>query len=474
MKYIYLAIVVLMTLPVLAQNREFNLKYAPQSDILQPSYMGNNAELRDIRSIIQNERGNIQAGRSHIALVSAIRPGDRNNPQAVNKASLNASVTRAYLKMQYGLSNEHFTFHFDDRSNIDGNVKVAFMSRSINVGENRDIHYTTSNNYSSYELIMGRYAGLPMVDNSVGTQQYANVPQTPSARETVSIAANNVATENREEGQQYRTVAVQINARSSEASEVSRTETAKSAVTSEELKSAAVSEDVKKEEPKRAEEKTVVYIQPVEEGNRRLSTASTKKPKSTSTVHPLFAVKTNLLYWAGYNPFSYEGFFDQEPVPTNLGNMLPNLEVEYYFNNKKYSIAGDLAYSVMNYSDGHWWKISSYSIEPRYWFGEVGAFKGLYAGVFGTVGDYDIYESIDVHNYGYTGMYYSGGLSVGYFQPIYKDFAIEVGVRGGYQYLNRDIYTITGGDYSFLSSDSVSGFRVLGVRASLVYRFKRK
>jgi len=442
MKYIYSIVIFLIAMPVYAQtvgSREFNFGFAGFSEILYPSYMNNYSELREIHRVMSYEKENILAGVSHIALVSNIRTGDKNNAAGINRASAIGSVVRAFLKTRYGLSDRHFTFCFDDSSNTEHNVRVAILNRAISAGENRNIYYTKSS--SRYDYIMMQYGSIPMSKADVAVQRYAVAEP---VKETPVVTANNPSTT------------------------VGTGEVRTMFLT--ELPADKKAEDIKTEEVK-AEENKVVYIQISDYVGRKQN--KDKVVKTRDGYYPRFAVKTNGLSWAGYTTFSYADFFNQEPFPTEFGNVLPNIEVEYYFNGR-FSIAGEAEYNSKNYSDNYWWKIASYSLEPRFWLGKRDLFRGAYLGLFGMAGDYDIKEESDVNKYGYTGMHYGGGLSLGYLQPIYKGLAIEIGIRGGYQYIDRDTYIFNNGLYDRQGSDVIDGFRVLGIKASLMYRFKRR
>ena len=430
MKYIYSIIIFLIAMPVFAQTvggREFNLGFGKFSEILYPSYMNNDSELREIHRIINNEKNNILAGVSHIALVSEIRLGDKDNAAGINRASITGSVVRAFLKVRYGFSDNHFTFCFDDSRDTEHNVRVAIINRAISPGKNRNIYYTK--NSDSYNYVMTQYGTIPMCRDDA--QRYAVAEP---VKDAPVIAVDSSAN-----------VIISVVGDSSTVAEA--VEIKPKFVT--ELPPEKKAEDVK------------------------TSRKQNRAARTNDEYHPLLAVKTNGLYWAGYTSFSYAEFFDMKSVPTEFGNMLPNLEAEYYFNGR-FSIAAEAAYKVKNYSNDYWWKVSSYSIEPRLWLGKRGLFRGAYIGLFGVVGDYDMKDECDVDNYGYTGMHYSGGLSFGYLQPIYKGLAIEIGVKGGYQYVERETYVVNSGVYYLRGSDTIDGFRILGAKISLMYRFKRK
>jgi len=426
MKYIYSIVIFLIAMPLFAQRveeREFNLAFGEFSDILYPAYMNNESELSEIHRIISEDKNSILAGECYIALVSNIRPGDKGNGAKINRASITGSVVRAFFKVRYGLSDSHFTFCFDDGRDLENNVKVSFINGAIPAGANRYIYYT-QNDYN-YNYVMMQYGTIPICRGSV--VQNSDDIVIPAAVDTSMVV----------------TEAVRPNVEPERPADKR-------------------GEEVKKEENK------VVYVEPSD----NIKTKRNRIKRDDGDYYPLIALKSNALFWAGYTPFIYDDFFGMEPASSEFGYMLPNLEGEYYFNGR-FSIAGDGAYMVNKYGNDYWWKVSSYSLEPRIWVGQKGLYKGLYIGLFGIVGDYDMKREKDVNNYGYTGNQYGGGLSLGYLQPIYKGLAFEIGIRGGYHYIDRESYIVNSGVYHLQSSDSMDGFRILGARVSLVYRFRK-
>lgn len=96
--------------------------------------------------------------------------------------------------------------------------------------------------------------------------------------------------------------------------------------------------------------------------------------------HPLLAVKTNLLYWAGVMPdFKHYTF-------------VPNLEIEYFFK-EHWSLSATGNYMKRSYGNDDFFSISAWSVEPRWWFKGDGRFRWFYLGAYGQVGDYDVQNS---------------------------------------------------------------------------------
>lgn len=115
--------------------------------------------------------------------------------------------------------------------------------------------------------------------------------------------------------------------------------------------------------------------------------------------HPLLAVKTNLLYWAGVMPdFKHYTF-------------VPNLEIEYFFK-EHWSLSATGNYMKRSYGNDDFFSISAWSVEPRWWFKGDGRFRWFYLGAYGQVGDYDVQNNRTALD-GTTGKLWGAGLSAG-------------------------------------------------------------
>ncbi len=170
---------------------------------------------------------------------------------------------------------------------------------------------------------------------------------------------------------------------------------------------------------------------------------------------PTIAVGTNLLEWAGFRPdFSHT-------------TVIPNIYVEYYFL-KRWSAKAAFSYCDWSYSDGNRYQgLSSYSVEPRFWWKGDGKYRGLFLGVYGQLGDYN--QKCPIENY--TGKYYSGGLSAGYLLPLYRGLAIEVNVRAGYRHATVKKYDASEECSNLCRKYDKNEFTITGSFLNLLYRF---
>lgn len=179
--------------------------------------------------------------------------------------------------------------------------------------------------------------------------------------------------------------------------------------------------------------------------------------KESGTFVPKLGVKTNLLYWAGIMPdFKYYSF-------------LPNLELEWYFN-QRWSLAATGAYSKWSAGGDKFFGVSAWSIEPRYWV--MGDNNWIYVGLFGEIGDFDN-QNIHIDEFGRTGDFYGGGLSVGTHIPFGRRWGFEIGIRGGMRHTKTDIYSWEPPYYYWDRSETKNKWGITGIKASVVYRFGR-
>lgn len=178
-------------------------------------------------------------------------------------------------------------------------------------------------------------------------------------------------------------------------------------------------------------------------------------PYSAADREPTLAIGTNLLEWAGFRPdFSHT-------------TVIPNLYIEYYFL-KRWSAKAAFSYCDWSYSDGKRYQgLSSYSIEPRFWWKSDGTFRGLFLGVYGQAGDYN--QKCPLENY--TGKYYSGGVSAGYLFPLYKGLAVEVSLRAGYRHATVKNYQADEECSDLCRRYHKNEFTITGSFLNLLYRF---
>jgi len=210
-----------------------------------------------------------------------------------------------------------------------------------------------------------------------------------------------------------------------------------------------------------------------------------------------FALKTNLLLWAGVQPdLKYTA-----PVA--------NVALEYFISNHV-SIELGAMYSYWRYNSNQEFQgISGYRLEPRYRLAIPDRRFGAYLGLYGCFGDYDLRSvengKLKVESYGagdnamqvniaqpttaqptfnsqlstfnsspqgWTGDYWDAGLSTGVFIRLVGQLGLEAGVRVGYVSTDVMYYTVDGSKNRFTHKEPYGKVRVTDLNLNLVYRFR--
>lgn len=229
----------------------------------------------------------------------------------------------------------------------------------------------------------------------------------------------------------------------------------------------AAAEQARIEAAKRAEEEARI------EAARKAAEEARMKKKESRKLRPIFALKTNLVAWAGFVPSDAASF--------NMTTFMPNLEGEFYIG-RRVSISGSALYSNWAYDGGKkFWGLSAYSIEPRIWIKGDRLFRGVYFGLYGEFGDFNKQEGRENGkdtSSNFTGDYWHAGISVGYMLPLSRHWCAELSLRGGYRSATYDKYTRTFEDDGIYHYDDgtpgkKNQFGLTGLRLNIVYRFGR-
>lgn len=193
---------------------------------------------------------------------------------------------------------------------------------------------------------------------------------------------------------------------------------------------------------------------------RREAAAQLREQRQESRkMTPLLGVKTDLVMWGSLMP----GF--------KMGAWTPNLSAEVYFANK-WSVQLGWAYSHWDALSGGYGQFSSSALdlEARWWLKGDRLFRGFFAGVYGTYGDYDLQDKEQPT--GQTGTFFGTGIGVGWLQPLSRHWALEAEVRAGYRSASNELYDIETDHYYLDRKQNEGGFTPQ-LRIQLVYRFGR-
>lgn len=161
--------------------------------------------------------------------------------------------------------------------------------------------------------------------------------------------------------------------------------------------------------------------------------------------HHYFALKTNLLYDAA---------------------LMPNLELEWLINdNWSVAIEGDIAWWKPRYNKVY--RLEVLSPEVRYHIRPRAPFHGMYVGVFGGAGVYQLENGGD----GYRGEGGMGGVSFGYMWPISKHLSFEAGIGAGYMHTRYKVYESREGHKLYMRTKTLNYFGPLKLKFSIAWRF---
>ena len=171
-------------------------------------------------------------------------------------------------------------------------------------------------------------------------------------------------------------------------------------------------------------------------------------------------IKTNVLLFAG---LLSDG---------SMYSPVANAAAEVYFMDR-FSAQVSFAYAMpYNKGDQHnLFSMTCLEVEPRWWLWGDSYFCGLYAGVYGQYGSFNvrIKEKLEDNS---TGLFYGGGISVGWLQPFWRGFYVEAGLQAGYRLDTVDVYElIPGSGNKKLATYTLNSFTLQGMNLSLGYRF---
>lgn len=161
-----------------------------------------------------------------------------------------------------------------------------------------------------------------------------------------------------------------------------------------------------------------------------------------------FALKTNLLGYAV---------------------LMPNLEIEWMFT-KRWSVAleGQGAW----YSKGtphKVYRLATLTPEFRFWAIERSRWHGMYVGIFGGAGLYDLSNG----KKGHEGEGWMAGVSAGYVWPISRHLSLDAGIGAGYLRARDKVYAPLDGHYLYQLTKNINYFGPLRLKLSLVWRIPK-
>lgn len=402
--------------------------YRSGSILLYDTYKDNAAGLATLGQFVSANRNAIIEGSYHLALYGYIPTHEVGDKRAVNTASIQASVVRAYIKTYFGISHTCFTFDIDTTQNRSNQVQLQLVRTPIQAYANTSIYYSESRNlnniaaafaqykngvpYTSYYMVLAKRGALGM---SSGSELYA-----------IGDRSNKYSdNDDDEQYQDNNSITDTVAGYYIKAPDGSFISAPKDALATgvnviyvrnaDGFYAPASSQELLAFGPA-GSGPTAGYGLYEKQGLVRTEPYAESKGSMAARDYPVVGIKTNLIYW--------------------LGSM-PNAELEFFMG-KGFSLAFEGGYAWLSQALGadKAYYIWGAGAEFRVWFKQNRRFDGFYAGIYGHAGQYDF----KFNAVGNQGDYFGGGLTFGYVLPLGKSFNMEFGLGLGYINYTRQQY----------------------------------
>lgn len=175
------------------------------------------------------------------------------------------------------------------------------------------------------------------------------------------------------------------------------------------------------------------------------------EPATSSVVKSdsRFALKTNLLFYTV---------------------LMPNIEAEWMFANR-WSAALEIQGAWYSKENPHKvYRLSTVTPEIRFWTIDRSRWHGMYVGLFGGYGKYDLSKGRNGHE----GEGFMAGLSIGYMWPISKHLSLDAGIGVGYMSAQDKLYKPSDDCYLYQYTKNINYVGPLRLKLSLVWRVPMK
>ena len=394
------------------ENRspQFLFFFKKNNILLLPAYKNNDAQLKQLEQWIEHHRANIE--NYYFSILSYVSPENALDYPALNTASLQGSVIRAYIRTYFHLSEGKFIFQIDTLENRNNQTSITLLP--LPAPERLSaIHYSLDKNPDQIKKAMTRYRQMPYVGSIYNKELTATSQQPPSW--------HRILMENIQKTDSLSNVIDHLN---------------KEKITKQQI-----------DDSIRQSDSIFLYKEIIE--------------FYSYTKGPFIGVKTNLVYWAGFTP------------EMRWKQILPNLALELYLG-KHWSLEFNGAYTrrLINGNHPKSYAFSTFGAEGRYWLKSNYRFDGFYGGIYTNGGEFDITPK-HTDDEGHTGKYIGAGLSVGYTQMFSNWFGLELGVRGGFRHVSYDTYRRETSNYYYESTKYKNGIRLDGVFLNIIFRFEK-
>lgn len=397
--------------------------FKPNKSLLYTAYKSNQKSLNWLNSTVVANRAALQSGEVYLEIFAYIPASEVGDARAINWASIQGSVVRAYIKTQYGISHDKCTFAIDTTQNLQNVIQVQLVSGTVPRYSNQQISYSSSRSASSAQRAVRDYRnGVPymsylmyLAKRDVAFGQGGDFYALRDGQWTPEELNEYIESTPLSELAEVGGLDIYIKRADGEFISASQSDINQGVNILYAKNADGTFHFAGESDITAAARKANTNIASPEYLSATSSSFVRTEPYAVSDAghyrdYPIFAFKTNLLYWA---------------------IALPNIEMEFFIG-KRFSINIEGRYTWMsevlgNQKSYYTWGAGA---EFRVWFKGDNKFEGFYAGIGGETGQYD-FKFTDDGN-GNQGDYYTAGVSFGYLMPINKHLNMEFGIGVGY------------------------------------------
>lgn len=199
-----------------------------------------------------------------------------------------------------------------------------------------------------------------------------------------------------------------------------------------------------------------------------LSVTSVSEPEAECTVIEADAFDNAVDMPDNLPKVKYDSRFAMKTNILGYAVLMPNLELEWKFADRwSAALGGSVAWYAMS-DHSKVYRVATVMPELRFWAVERSRWKGMYVGIFGGAGLYDLSNSTKGHE----GEGVMAGLSVGYMWPIGKHLSLDAGAGAGYLRVRDKVYVPLDGHFLYQFTKNIDYLGPLRLKLSLVWRFQ--
>lgn len=302
---------------------EFLFYYKPYNALLLPAYRGNASALKALQRHV--EQRDDASGDYYFSIISYVRQAEARDPSALNWASVQGSVLRAYIRSHFKLPGAQFTFQIDTLGRESNRTAVKLLPlpapEDLSV-----IYYSLSGNPQKAGKAMDAYNPIPYTGKPDDSRDTEATPE--NSRWIGQLEANIRKTDSLDQ------VISQMNRHS----------------------------HLRQYPADSIRPADTVFLYQVHTGRKI----------------PFLGIKTNLVYWVGFTPE-----MKWKQVLPNL-----SLEF-YPGKHWSLELNGAYTRRLVNGQRPECYAFSAFGAEGRYWLRGDYRFTGFYGGIYANGGEFD-------------------------------------------------------------------------------------